>query len=64
MTVFNKFAQYAITHKDENICNLFNNFVRSLSQEEQKFIGKNYMLTIKAGEMARKAPIQIQQTFK
>ena len=64
MTPFNKFAKYAIVYKDENICNLFNRFTKTLSQEEQKFVGKNYILAIKTGEMARKAPIQIQQMFK
>lgn len=64
MTIFNKFANYVIINKSLSVCDVFNRFSKHLTQEEQKFVGKNYMLIIKAGEAARKAPPEVQQSFK
>lgn len=56
MTIFNRFAKFAIREADANIYDAYNAFVRNeLNDEERKFVANNCMLMIKIGEAARGA---------
>lgn len=63
MSLFNKFANYALKYKDASIYDIYNSFISMEDNETQKFMTANYMLMLKVGEAARNAAEPIQKMF-
>lgn len=44
-----------------DLADLFNRFLRSMPKEDQTFISEYFILFLKSGDAARRAPAEVQQ---
>ena len=59
-----EFAQKALQQKENDIIDVYNEYIKKVPQEEKQFVSENFMLFIKCGENARLAPEPVQKIIK
>lgn len=62
--LFEEFARKALQQKENDIIDVYNEFIKNVPQEEKQFVSENFMLFIKCGENARLAPAPVQNIIK
>ena len=62
--LFEEFARKALQQKENDIIDVYNEYIKSVPQEEKQFVSENFMLFIKCGENARLAPDPVQSIIK
>lgn len=59
-----EFSQKALQQKENDIIDVYNEYIKKVPQEEKQFVSENFMLFIKCGENARLAPEPVQNIIK
>lgn len=59
-----EFAKKALQQKENDIIDVYNEYIKKVPQEEKQFVSENFMLFIKCGENARLAPEPVQKIIK